>query len=674
MSVSTVSGASQPAMPELPNDHETEAQEVAALAPPPAGGAAAAVSAPLVLETSALEVMAMEPAAAAMSTATTSYPATSSGYWNEPAIITFSSLDMAAKIMGLDADEKAQLAALGTLTFRHEKGDTYTNFWTPVVAQRTSDGNSIYNFADPSKATLSYVEAGAAFVKVEDYGKDQEDVSLTKDEILALSSEDLKALVRQYGMPDLDAGNSAGLGIHGLDMHGAVVPATNLLYFRTPRDAHELTIILGESGQPIIVEHLDVRSFAKLTVEEQRLISALPAFTGGTIGQGASQETYAGGAGLAATLGLVTTIPASLQDAYNAIYSHTVPPFDVDNLFYPNWPLTNFSETDRQVFLDQLQLIADKLSNQAIYHKKTIDDEVAAVLKRFETAYAYGSVAAEVGPDVFQMNYQGHIVVRYSNVVSLDKGAAIESGFANFMAQERRLLELAEARANLQAETAGNRKLDVPTMLVRFQLYYNLEMEAQVNIKSEEVKQQNELLKTYAYMQKRVSELAGTGTSIDYLGASGGGDGNYQRDVFQVHAINNPNPQRMWEYFGITSMFQTHNINAGFFADPSRQWAVMQPKHPLEALRGITRPTVDIFYENSTRGNSDWGEYVKLSASAWSQFGTRLADAVTLINQESQIQMNDISAFEKEKNRYFEAGTNALSRLSEAILAIARNV
>lgn len=370
----------------------------------------------------------------------------------------------------------------------------------------------------------------------------------------------------------------------------------------------------------------------------------------------------------------MTSIPAEIQSAINAINGYTVP---------AGTSLTNFSVADRKVFLDQIELIKSKLSNQSIYHAKTIQDEVAAVLKRFETAYAYGSVPAQTGPNGYIVysggggHYQGHMMWRYSDVISLDEGAAVKSGFENFMAQEKRLLELNQARANTTASPVGGKMLDVPTIIVRLQLYYNLEKEAEINIKSEEVRQQNELLKTYAFMQQAVSKLAGGGGTIDYLGKSSG-DGSYQRDVYEV---NKNNPDELFRLFGITSMFAEHREDYGGFERykrfqgiPGSTQVVTAVGHPIEKLRSLDRPSVSMFYDYYSNDAGDFGEYLRLSSSNWSAFGTRLADTVTLINQQSQIQMNDISAAEKEKTRYFESGTGALSRLSEIIASIARNI
>lgn len=93
---------------------------------------------------------------------------------------------------------------------------------------------------------------------------------------------------------------------------------------------------------------------------------------------------------------------------------------------------------------------------------------------------------------------------------------------------------------------------------------------------------------------------------------------------------------------------------------------MVQPAHPLETLRGITRPQFEIV--------NNEGQLIRYKSSAWSNMATQLSDAVTVINQETQIQMNAISTAEKEKNRYFEMANNALSKLNEVVQSIARAV
>jgi hypothetical protein len=85
----------------------------------------------------------------------------------------------------------------------------------------------------------------------------------------------------------------------------------------------------------------------------------------------------------------------------------------------------------------------------------------------------------------------------------------------------------------------------------------------------------------------------------------------------------------------------------------------------LEKLRGITRPLDDMYENNVNQLN----EFLK---PHWDAFATQLSDTVTLLNQESQIKMNDINSMDKQKNRHFDLANSALSKMNDMIQNIAR--
>jgi hypothetical protein len=57
----------------------------------------------------------------------------------------------------------------------------------------------------------------------------------------------------------------------------------------------------------------------------------------------------------------------------------------------------------------------------------------------------------------------------------------------------------------------------------------------------------------------------------------------------------------------------------------------------------------------------------------WEGYGQTLADAVTLLSQDSQIKMNDVNSLDKQKNRHFDLANGALQKLSEILNNIARS-
>lgn len=600
MGVSSVSGSS-PSVLELTQDAPTDAGDGSmstAVSPDEGASAAPAVTSPVLLETPASELLALSGGGMAV-TADAEDAA-------ELPVLTFTSLDMAALILGLDDVEKAELAELGTLTFTVDRssGDP---IWQPVLAKRPAK----FSYMDPSQNKLTYEPVGNPYSPPASQAMDS---SFTAEKIITLSSEDQRALIYQYGEADAETG---------------------LLYLQEPLTDPDLTLMLSETSKVIALDYLDNAGVAKLTLTEQTLLAKLPVFTG--------NDGYTG-VPLSSSLGLVTSVPQSIDDAINMLNSLPVP---------TGTTLTNFTADDRDVFLNQVLLIQQKTVNQAIYQQQTIDDEIAAITARLEVAMAFGSVNAE--------NPRGPIRVsddrnayRTDNAVSLDGGATVKAGYENFMAQERRLLELSQARAEVAASAVGNPVLDVPSIIANLQIYYEMAMDALIAIETEEVDQQNDLLKTYAEIQRLVSEASGTGEKVTISGTKS----------------NNDKEQDHRDLTTIISLFDSEDYVVD--RNGNRVNLDRQP-HPLETLRGITRPTMRLTNDtNSKEGNRGYLE--DYSSSSWSSYGTRLSDAVTLINQETQLIMNDISAHEKEKNRYYETASNALAREYEAVLAVSRNV
>ena len=104
--------------------------------------------------------------------------------------------------------------------------------------------------------------------------------------------------------------------------------------------------------------------------------------------------------------------------------------------------------------------------------------------------------------------------------------------------------------------------------------------------------------------------------------------------------------------------------------------------HPIENLRNILRPDNDLIdfvpgvLTQGTPGRLVTTPIVnslnRFSQNAWNIYGTRLADAVTQINQQSQILTNEISSLNRERNRHFDLANNALRRLNDSLQTIAR--
>ncbi|MEM9717315.1 MAG: hypothetical protein AAF826_12445, partial [Pseudomonadota bacterium] len=226
--------------------------------------------------------------------------------------------------------------------------------------------------------------------------------------------------------------------------------------------------------------------------------------------------------------------------------------------------------------------------------------------------------------------------------------STLRDGFNTFIAQETRIRDLDNQRLQL-AQTGllnGGRALDGPNLIAIFQLNYNLTREAEVNAETEELNQQNALLQIYAAVQQLVNDaLREFGTGEEGAEELRTITGSESEDVF------------------FDSLSEEQQNLIAFVEDEMRRQSSVG--HPIETLRGINRPDLDIV------ANGD-GDLNRFSQNTLNIFASQLADTVTQINQESQILTNEISSINRERNRNFDLANNALRRLNDTLLTIAR--
>jgi hypothetical protein len=91
--------------------------------------------------------------------------------------------------------------------------------------------------------------------------------------------------------------------------------------------------------------------------------------------------------------------------------------------------------------------------------------------------------------------------------------------------------------------------------------------------------------------------------------------------------------------------------------------------HPLEELYGAGRPSISII---DTRDNTSDHSLKRMSKNEWDSFATQLSETVTILNQQNQIRQNEIQNAEKQANRHFELGNNALRKMNDILMSIGR--
>ena len=354
--------------------------------------------------------------------------------------------------------------------------------------------------------------------------------------------------------------------------------------------------------------------------------------------------------------------------------------------------VTSLPDEAKQAFISQLEILKEQIGNSAIVDYKTIQTKVDELRERFNRVFAFYNVRPATAETWYHNNpdddSQHYTVTVYADVISQDGTLnSANRGYAVFLAQEQRIAELAKARMTLVRENGilNGKTLDVPYLVYKFQSLYNLSLEAQVVAETEEVNQQNDLLRTYAAMQDAVNRTLSALSKTDNSSSVGIlGLASTDTEVLENEANAG--------LLKVLSMFEDylsarHRKPDGAFVGGQR--------HPLEVLRSVTRPIFNLFYnakfgqhnEQDNDGidaggdqtDDDDNTYTKkdydletYTHTQWSNYATRLSESVTIINQNSQIKMNDINSMDKERNRHFELANNALAKMADIISNIAR--
>ncbi|MEL7390065.1 MAG: hypothetical protein AAFN76_09815 [Pseudomonadota bacterium] len=324
-------------------------------------------------------------------------------------------------------------------------------------------------------------------------------------------------------------------------------------------------------------------------------------------------------------------------------------------------------EEFRAIFIDQIENIQARAAQSSFVDLIEIRSRIDDIVRRAERANAFYDVVmtppTRLPGDEFSVREQ-HINVVLPDGADPDgpdlRQPSITDAFNTFIAQETRLRDLDNQRLQLAQSGLlnGGRSLDGPSLIAIFQLNYNLTREAEVNAETEELNQQNALLQVYANVQQLVN---------DALRSFGGGEGEDGGESDDRTINGRPRPEDPDGEVGYSTL-DDEEKNLVSFIDEELVGA-STVRHPIENLRDINRPTLDILGNGRTTRNTALNFF---SQNELNIFASQLADTVTQINQESQILTNEISSLNRERNRNFDLANNALRRLNDALLNIAR--
>ncbi|MGV8938755.1 MAG: hypothetical protein ACOH2J_16675 [Allorhizobium sp.] len=415
------------------------------------------------------------------------------------------------------------------------------------------------------------------------------------------------------------------------------------------------------SSQPAIyqVDTLSKNDFSIMATQDQQRIAGTTAFL-----------AMASSLGLSTERSVVVNAATALRDAVTG-YKAT------------NRGNASLPADAQAAFTDQLDLLISRLNKMGVFSPADINAQITEIQTRFTRLAAFYNVAdgsfqpansqsAQNNPATGTYDFWAHvgdgdtIVKLPKNFVSLDNNQTINSGYQVFLQQEKRIRDLSKARAAV-ADGDGymnGKKLDAPSMIYYFQNQYNLEKEAKVTAETEEVKQQNAYLKTIAAMQKLINETLAKFKKADE-------DGKMLLNVndvnfLQVMGSGSVSAENL-ETIKIMSMFSKQVNNT--------------QRHPLEVLRNLDRPSFDLTRPETGGGifGDEWQNWAEQgwdmeqrTHPQWSNYGTQLSELVTLVNQESQLKMNDINSMDRERNRHYDLANSALQKMADLIQSIAQ--
>ena len=338
----------------------------------------------------------------------------------------------------------------------------------------------------------------------------------------------------------------SGYQLEFVKLHGSGDPTRLVIPAGSATPVLAAMVSQTDKTQLYILSSLDKAAFAKMSLADQTAIATLPGFAAvanqvglkakDTSGARITDLTSPSGDAVAPDVAasnlkafinskISTKSPGELQGRIVTL-SQTNPQTAEDraaNIYYVGptavTPATNPASYSwekrerlptaehRSYFTSQIDVLTTQLSTMAIVSPAEITNRLKALKDRFDRAYAFCDVAIQTPVTGF-MGVPATNATMYKDVISLDDNKTIAKGYQVFIAQEKRLAETMQERSRVASNDGAlyGRRLDVPELVFRLQSLYNIQLEAEVVMETEEVSQQNALLQTYAKMQDIVNE------------------------------------------------------------------------------------------------------------------------------------------------------------------------
>lgn len=440
--------------------------------------------------------------------------------------------------------------------------------------------------------------------------------------------------------------------IRYLQVHGATTNITDGADTLTVRSASiggnadpllNLNVVLSADGRRVIVLNtLQLTDVARLSFADQRLLAGLELF----------HQVYS------SPLGLVpNSLTQDATGARNALYA------EIDLLIadiqsrpdYVSGQQATFDSTPsarsdlyHYLSVGQLDIMKERLAGMAIFAPDVIKRSITEIHERFDRLNAYVLATRPTSPFgglLFALN--GLDAAQDPNTLAYELPGLVNA--QNILKKvELQLYELAKDTLSVaRTGTYDGHVLDAPSLIFLFQKAESYASEARAEALTEEMNQLNRLLQDYTALQKLLNETlnkynpvgqADTDT-IERLGIKGNGS----------------------SFLSSSNLSEAERLTVMMF-DKTLAFAASNSFHPLERKNNVTRPTENIIYSN--------GLFYIHSKDIWDKLAVNIAEATKLLNQDSQIRMDEVSKLNSAKNRHYDLATGTLTKLSDILLSI----
>jgi len=392
-------------------------------------------------------------------------------------------------------------------------------------------------------------------------------------------------------------------------------------------------------GQKIyIVENIQSADVGVMSLADQERLATLNAWSNTTSGVAARLGFTPTGTVTSTTISSTRNTLKSLLDGYkNQMPAVT----------------GGISSANAALFTKQIDNLKARLDMMGVFNELSIKSVADAIKDRYTRAASF-ALQSDNTKITNATQIYGQLK---NNVVSTDSNKTITEGFEKFIATEKRLTNLDNARLAMSKGVAHLARTDLPRLVFMMQVNYQLSNKQISEGDQEELRQQNAYLKDISIFQADLqTTLALFGTASDEKHAFLG----YETPA-DSHVDNVP-------YRSTNPFNSTRQAAFSMFAD---ELSHTNGQHPIQDYRDLPdRPTVQMLTKEGTTTVYAFTSNLK---TYWDAIVTKVNDHTTLVQQQGTAVQNTITNKDKEATRHYELATNVLTKMFETVTNITRS-